>query len=141
MSVSWFFDELEIDDSFVIKVNGSNSSVEEVKKLAGQSFMLNCSDNFIEFQNQGDSLTLTINNSECVKLSGGVHLNINPMAVCIGDQCMMWPDLPESKNAEASVILESTGNLNNNNNNNHSVITNITNTADWERVCLFLLHY
>lgn len=98
MKNSWYFEDLEVDEDFQIKLNGAAANVESIKKMAGNSFVLNLNANILEFVTSSldpSTVTLTINGSSSETLKGGLHLNMGPMAVCIGDQCMMWPELPE----------------------------------------------
>lgn len=98
MQNSWYFDDLEVDEDFQIKVNGVPGNIDSIKAMAGKSFIVNLNANTIEFVTSSvdpSSVTMTINSSSSETLKGGLHLNMNPMAVCIGDQCVMWPDLPE----------------------------------------------
>ena len=98
MEKSWYFDDLEVDEDFQIQVNGVTGNVDSIKAMAGKSFVLNLNANILEFVTSPldpSTVTLTINGSSSETLKGGLHLNMNQMAVCIGDQCMMWPDLPE----------------------------------------------
>jgi thioredoxin reductase (NADPH) len=98
MNNSWYFDDLEVDEDFEIKVNGTKGTLDSIKSMAGSSFVLNLNQNVLEFNTSPTdpfSVTMTINGTSSETLNGGLHLNMNPMAVCIGDQCMMWPDLPE----------------------------------------------
>lgn len=49
----------------------------------------------VQFINQGDAVEIILNGSLSETLSGGIHLDFNPMAVCVGKKCMRWP-LPKA---------------------------------------------
>jgi hypothetical protein len=51
-------------------------------------------ENVLSFDNQGVSVKLTLNGTVTETLKGVVHLNLNKMACCIGEACIMWPKKP-----------------------------------------------
>lgn len=57
----------------------------------GKDFTLKFGDHEMAFASAGgDAVSLTINGKTSESLNGAVHLNLNDMAVCIGDKCLMW---------------------------------------------------
>eukprot|EP01125_Pyxidicula_operculata_P017274 TRINITY_DN6045_c2_g1_i4.p1 TRINITY_DN6045_c2_g1~~TRINITY_DN6045_c2_g1_i4.p1 ORF type:complete len:998 (-),score=286.89 TRINITY_DN6045_c2_g1_i4:193-3045(-) len=47
--------------------------------------------NTLDFNSQGSSVVLTLNETTTQTLTGSLHLSISEQALCIGDKCMMWP--------------------------------------------------
>lgn len=71
-------------------------TTDELRKFAGTSFTMVAEENVLSFHHvAGDKVELTINGTVTESLNGGVHLDLSPMACCIGDACVMWPEKPE----------------------------------------------
>eukprot|EP01127_Copromyxa_protea_P011639 TRINITY_DN2945_c0_g1_i1.p1 TRINITY_DN2945_c0_g1~~TRINITY_DN2945_c0_g1_i1.p1 ORF type:complete len:985 (-),score=260.09 TRINITY_DN2945_c0_g1_i1:40-2730(-) len=85
---------LDVSSAFPLTVDGKQVAPEELQKWAGSSFNIVAGENVLSFKNQGDSVELTINGAVTEVLSGNVHLDMNPMACCIGEACIMWPAKP-----------------------------------------------
>lgn len=63
------------------------------------------------FKDLGEGkVSITLNGEVTEEFDHPLHLNINPMAVCIGEACVMWPDnkLPKpQKEATEEDFLQS----------------------------------
>lgn len=71
--------------------------------MLGTSFGLWAGEDHIAFEDLGEGSVRMILNGEAMKVfDHPLHLNINPMAVCIGDECMMWPSNKLTKTGPAS---------------------------------------
>lgn len=70
-------------------------SAADLHVFAGTSFTMVAQENVLSFRHiKNDVVELTINGSVTEELKGNVHLNLNPMACCIGEACIMWPEKP-----------------------------------------------
>lgn len=68
----------------------------------GTSFDLWAGDDVLAFHDLGGgNVKIVLNGDSSVSFDHPLHLNINPMAVCIGEECVMWPEqkLPKPEKA------------------------------------------
>ena len=80
-------------DAGKLTVGGAVVSAEDVQsKHGGTDFTLKFGANEMAFASSGGAgdVTMTINGKTSESLSGLVHLDLNDMAVCIGEKCLMW---------------------------------------------------
>eukprot|EP01124_Arcella_intermedia_P020358 TRINITY_DN2782_c0_g1_i2.p1 TRINITY_DN2782_c0_g1~~TRINITY_DN2782_c0_g1_i2.p1 ORF type:complete len:901 (-),score=193.98 TRINITY_DN2782_c0_g1_i2:2153-4855(-) len=90
----WSFGQIEVEE-LELKIDGATVTPEQVKSRGGTSFVLHAGENSIAFESGlGNSAKLTLNGSSSQVVKGTVELHISPMALCIGEMCMMWPKKP-----------------------------------------------
>ena len=63
-----------------------------------KNFKFGWDGHIIEIINQNNKTVVRVNgeNEQAVSNATNIHLSLNPMAVCIGDACIMWPAKPSA---------------------------------------------
>lgn len=91
---------VEVEASGVdMKVKGVTKSAEEIKAMCGgDELTINVGKHIVKVADAGlGQVSININGAVHETVSSPAHLGFNPMACCIGDRCVMWPPMQESK--------------------------------------------
>ena len=90
--------ELNAEPSMALTLGGEPATVEEIKaavaSAAGSELLIGYGDHTLSLVDN----ELTINGAETVTIdSSAMHLDLNEMACCVGDKCLMWPSQSAAK--------------------------------------------
>eukprot|EP00041_Stephanoeca_diplocostata_P005331 m.59725 g.59725 ORF g.59725 m.59725 type:complete len:95 (-) comp15715_c0_seq2:453-737(-) len=94
MTVNSIFDGVEVsnESDLTVHVDGALSSLETLRTVVTGLVELSFMGHTVVLSSEGTgSVKVTINRIDQGTCKTPIHINLNPMAVCLGDRCVMWP--------------------------------------------------